>query len=331
MTALAVHPDDSEELLELELTDVCSLWTQSTIAQNQAAISRLWLAYRGGEILATDPEVGPGKRDNLSRFFPGLTDEGRRQLSSRWQRIYRFGRAAIEKYIEAAEEPTVSGILKEIGRKQKRQGNRELGPTELTREVRTGDFREVLQDLDDGSVDVILTDPPYSKEFLYLWAGLSDLGARLLKPGALLAAMSGQSYLPDVITKLSRSLSYEWMVAYLTPGGQAVQVWPRQVNTFWKPVLLYRNGERNDDHWIGDVAKSAVNDNDKNFHEWGQSESGMADLVERLTSPGDLVVDPFCGAGTTGVAALAAGRHFIGAEIDLGKAAVARKRLGLDA
>ncbi len=29
-------------------------------------------------------------------------------------------------------------------------------------------------------------------------------------------------------------MTYHWTVAYLTPGGQAVQLWDRKVNAFWK-------------------------------------------------------------------------------------------------
>lgn len=45
------------------------------------------------------------------------------------------------------------------------------------------------------------------------------------------------------------------------------------------------------------------------------------------TDPGDLVVDPFCGTGTTGVAAINLGRRFIGIEIDKQYHALAVKRL----
>ncbi len=67
---------------------------------------------------------------------------------------------------------------------------------------------------------------------------------------------------------------------------------------------------------FGDVVKSAVNDNDKHFHWWGQSESGMAALVEALTSPGHVICDPLMGAGTTGVVAVAGDRRFIGGDSD---------------
>ena len=53
----------------------------------------------------------------------------------------------------------------------------------------------------------------------------------------------------------------------------------------------------------------------------------MLELVELFTDPGDLVLDPFCGSGTTGVACLRLGRRFIGIERDEKYAAVARERL----
>jgi DNA modification methylase len=45
------------------------------------------------------------------------------------------------------------------------------------------------------------------------------------------------------------------------------------------------------------------------------------------SSPGDLVLDPFAGAGTTGVAALASGRRFVGIELNPSYARIAQRRL----
>jgi site-specific DNA-methyltransferase (adenine-specific) len=199
----------------------------------------------------------------------------------------------------------------------------------LTPDIRLGDFRTALSDLEPGSVDAVVTDPPYPAEYLPLWSDLAEHAAKWLKPGGVLAAMSGQIHLPEVVARLSEHLAYHWTVAYLTPGGQAVQVFPRRVNTFWKPVLIFRNGAGPDPEWFGDVTKSDVNDNDKRLHHWGQSESGMADLVKRLTRPGELILDPFMGGGTTGIAALALGRRFVGCEIKAVDFATAAARLGV--
>lgn len=53
----------------------------------------------------------------------------------------------------------------------------------------------------------------------------------------------------------------------------------------------------------------------------------MLDLVSQFTDPGDLVVDPYVGSGTTGVACLRLGRRFIGCDIDPKYAQIAIDRL----
>jgi site-specific DNA-methyltransferase (adenine-specific) len=50
-------------------------------------------------------------------------------------------------------------------------------------------------------------------------------------------------------------------------------------------------------------------------------------LVRLVTQPGDLVLDPFAGSGTTGMACKAEGRRFIGIELDPEYAEIARRRI----
>lgn len=52
----------------------------------------------------------------------------------------------------------------------------------------------------------------------------------------------------------------------------------------------------------------------------------MRQLVEIVT-PGGVVLDPFAGSGSTGVAAIASGRSFLGAELDPTTAELCRARL----
>jgi 16S rRNA G966 N2-methylase RsmD len=163
-------------------------------------------------------------------------------------------------------------------------------------------------DIAENSVDWIITDPPYPREYLPVYDDLARVASRVLKPGGSLLCMIGQSYLPNIISILGEHLTYQWTIAYLTPGESA-QVFQRRVNPFWKPVLWFVKGEYAG-RWIGDVVKS--DENDKRFHHWGQSESGMNDLMSRFVNPGDIVLDPFMGAGTTGVAAIKLGASFIG-------------------
>lgn len=176
-----------------------------------------------------------------------------------------------------------------------------------------GDFIEVLQGLEDSTIDTIITDPPYSAESIPLYGALAEQAARVLKPGGSLLVMCGQLYQFEFQEQMRPHLNYQWMLAYLTPGGQSPQIWPKKVNTFWKPVLWFVKGEYQGD-WQGDVIKSDMND--KRFHHWGQSESGTSRLVERFSQEGDLILDPFLGGGTTGLVSIQLGRRFIGIDKD---------------
>jgi len=51
-------------------------------------------------------------------------------------------------------------------------------------------------------------------------------------------------------------------------------------------------------------------------------------LIHMNTYDGELVLDPFMGSGTTGVAAVRTGRHFIGYDTDAAYAAAAMTRIG---
>jgi site-specific DNA-methyltransferase (adenine-specific) len=65
-------------------------------------------------------------------------------------------------------------------------------------------------------------------------------------------------------------------------------------------------------------------------------EAHFATYPEALITPcilagsavGDLVLDPFCGSGTTGVVAVRHQRHFIGIELNAAYRELARQRIG---
>lgn len=189
-----------------------------------------------------------------------------------------------------------------------------------------GTMQGVLPTLPDASIDCIITDPPYPQEYLPVYGALAQEAARLLKPGGSLVVMCGQSYFPEILALMMPHIRYHWLLSYLTPGGQSAQLFQRKVNTFWKPVLWFVNGDYTGD-WLGDVTRSTTNDNDKRFHAWGQSESGMADLMTRFSKAGDTILDPFLGGGTTALVALALNRKVIGVDSDLDAIATSQERI----
>ena len=175
-----------------------------------------------------------------------------------------------------------------------------------------GDALEEALKFPTGSVDAIITDPPYGAEFMDCYDKLIEVANHLLRDGGNCLVMTGQANLPSVLHGLAEALNYQWTLSYSTPGA-STQVFGRHVKSNWKPVLWLTKNKNENEH-INDVVHS--DQEDKRFHPWGQSVSGMAQIVERFTSPSSLVCDPFCGAGSTGVAALVLNRVFLGIDIE---------------
>lgn len=66
---------------------------------------------------------------------------------------------------------------------------------------------------------------------------------------------------------------------------------------------------------------------DESDHPTEKPVSLMMHYIENSTDPGDLVLDPFMGSGSTGVAALRLGRRFVGVELDPKHYATAARRI----
>ncbi len=53
----------------------------------------------------------------------------------------------------------------------------------------------------------------------------------------------------------------------------------------------------------------------------------MSRIIRAASRPGDLVLDPFCGSGTTGVVCARLGRRFVGIEREPEYNEIARRRI----
>jgi SAM-dependent methyltransferase len=199
-----------------------------------------------------------------------------------------------------------------------------------TIQLHTGDFREVLATLPPESVDAIITDPPYLLEHIPLFEPLGAHAARLLKPHGVLVVMVAHLHLPDYIRALNQHLNYRWVCAYIMDGPKA-SVAVSRVAAAWKPLLVYVRRDARDLRFIpSDVFYGANKTEDgleKMYHHWQQSLQGFMDIVQRFTEPGETVLDPFLGSGTTGVACLHLNRRFIGCDNDPSAVAIATQRI----
>jgi 16S rRNA G966 N2-methylase RsmD len=165
-----------------------------------------------------------------------------------------------------------------------------------------------------GSVDAIITDPPYCSEDVPLFSVLAERAAAWLRPGGSLLTMANNASLGEIIQRLEQGgLRYRWTFAD-QHAGPTNHIHQPKIFAAWKPIVWCTNGEYLGTRWKRDVIKGGGRC--KQHHKWGQSESEFAQLIEYFTEPGDMVLDPFLGGGTTGAAALKLGRKFVGCEID---------------
>jgi hypothetical protein len=181
-------------------------------------------------------------------------------------------------------------------------------------EIILGDFREKADQIPDNSVDLIFTDPPYDRAAIKLFDGLGEFANRVLRPGGSLVFYLGQIQLPEAIRILSTHLRYWWCCSCYHSGPTLLRMNEYGIVNGWKPMLWFVKETRGDkETFINDVATGTK---EKSHHEWQQSESEALYFIEKLTKPGDLVVDPFCGGGTTPAVCEKVNRKWLAFEID---------------
>jgi len=187
-----------------------------------------------------------------------------------------------------------------------------------------GDFREKGMEIDDESVDLIFTDPPYAGESLQLWSDLAKFALRVLKPSGLLLAYSGQAHLPQVLAAMDEHLQWMWQFKADHTGGDSPR-WDLNIRNTYKPIVVYCKPPLS--VWWELVSDSVTGGREKGLHDFQQAEAETASLLREFTRRGGLVVDPMCGSGTTAAAALRLGLRCIAIEIDQSTYNAATERL----
>lgn len=222
-----------------------------------------------------------------------------------------------------------------------------------------GDCRDVLPTID--TVDVTLTDPPYeaaahTKQRRGREPG-DDLGAseaRDLVNLSLTFAPITEEERAQAAAEIARvtkrwiatfcqvEAAMRWAEAFASGGAvtKRIGVWvkPDAMPQFTgdRPgmgyesiVFAHRKGRStwNGGGRVGVFTHNKNTPGGAHAHETQKPLPLMLELVELFTDPGELILDPFVGSGTTGVACLRLGRRFIGIEKDARYAAIARERL----
>ena len=170
-----------------------------------------------------------------------------------------------------------------------------------------------------GRVDALVTDPPYG---IKKDKGLNYVGGVVKsiryegnwdseRPGKdcfamMLAAASvqvifGGNYFSDLLPVGNHWIVWDKLKS-MPSGSDCELIWTNVKRTSVKKVTV---------EWNGMLGMER-----ERHHPTQKPVKIMAYCVNGYTEPGQTILDPFMGSGTTGVAAVQAGRKFIGIELD---------------
>lgn len=206
-------------------------------------------------------------------------------------------------------------------------------------DIEHGCCLSLMAKLPNRCVDLVLTDPPYGNNGTY-----GNAGRRIMGDEHPLVALSAIASCYRVLKQNRTCLSFvnvrqypfaeSFVSRYTDFKIRDVVVWDKKDNGFGrgfrKRYELIMVLEKGRPKYNGNVLANVLNIQriPRPKHPNQKPVELMKTLIEHTTAPGDVILDPFMGSGSTGVAAWDLGRQFIGMELDQNHFDMAQTRLG---
>jgi DNA modification methylase len=196
-----------------------------------------------------------------------------------------------------------------------------------------GDCLDVLRTLPDGNVDAVVTDPPFNAGKEFANDSLSPLDFRAfcnefalalyrLKPSNILVEVGKDDQ--TMRQELERYFTYRYAIClnYTNSMRNGAVGYAN-----WGLVLWFSNGGKCYQRYKDRLDSALHNTKGEFSHPSPKEVSHYGHLVRMFTPPGGVVLDPFMGSGTTGVACVQEGRDFIGIEREREYYEIAERRI----
>ena len=202
-------------------------------------------------------------------------------------------------------------------------GRSERGADVSDIQIIQGDCREIIQGLQEP-IDFVVSDPPYGIDYVHGGGGRSPQGdfnpVRHYDP----IAGDDESFDPTFLLRWPCVLFGADHYCNRLPAGGSFHAWDKITtstldDSFSDAEFIWTSWKckaRIIKHLWKGILRDGKEKGVRKVHVSQKPVAVMVQLLEWFTKPGDTVLDPFAGSGSTLVACLKTGRRGIGIEID---------------
>ena len=218
-----------------------------------------------------------------------------------------------------------------------------------------GNCLDTLKNIPNESIDLIVTDPPYpttsrgnagnsggmlqkdinkkGRVFTHNNINCKEYAPefyRLLKDGSHCYVMTNHINLIDMLNTFT-DVGFHFIKSLIWNKGNKIM--GQYYMSQYEYILFFRKGKGKKINNCGtsdilSISNKKTKDKDgKNIHDTEKPIELMEVLVNNSSQENELIIDPFMGVGSTGVACIKNNRNFIGIEIDENYFNIAKSRL----
>ena len=222
-------------------------------------------------------------------------------------------------------------------------------------DLRQGDCLEVLKSMPSESIDLIVTDPPYKttsrgnagnsggmlqKEINKKGQvfNFNDIDCekyasefyRVLKYGSHCYIMTNHINLIHILNTFTAN-GFHFIKSLIWDKGNKIM--GQYYMSQFEYILFFRKGKgiKINNCGTSDILsvpnKKLKDTNGKNLHDTEKPVNLMKILIENSSAENELVLDPFMGIGSTGIACMNTNRNFIGIELDQKYFEISKERI----
>lgn len=227
-----------------------------------------------------------------------------------------------------------------------------------------GDCLERMKEIPDGSVDLVLTDPPYGTtackwdtviDLDQMWAELE----RIIKPNGAIVIFGSEPFSSALRMSNIKQYKYDWVWDKKLPSGMQLakyrpmmrhenvvvfcfngtpNYYPIKTPQKKRTGKIYSKSETSPIAYDDGKLKTYTEKNPqsilefykrdgKSLHPTQKPVALLEYLIKTYTNDGEAVLDFTMGSGSTGVACINTGRDFIGIELDPDYFDIAKQRI----